>query len=294
MTLRSSAKRAVRAILPTDLASFIQACRYRGYWAHVDYVLKERRYRAQHAKANTSVSDSIVLPEGCRIRIPPDIRDAFEHFGWRDPEMVDEFIGFMKVSSGRKTLWDVGALYGIFSLAFTLKEKGRRAVAFEPNPESRMKLEKCLALNPDANVKVCSFPVGLPGQVVEFETGFHYTAAAGLTVRPDEHHLTRIETVSIDELIETGFAPPDIIKIDVEGLESEVLHSAEKLLHATHPLLSLELHPGLLIHKGTSPLAIAQFLEDAGYQFRDTQLRRVKRAYFNKHNNFRVFAMRAE
>ena len=294
MTLRSSAKRVARAILPTGLASFIRACRYRGYWAHVDYVRKEKRYRAQHAQANAPDSDSIVLPENCRIRIPSDVREAFEHFGWRDPEMVDEFIAFMKISSGRRTLWDVGALYGTFSLAFTLHEKGRHAVAFEPNPESRARLEECIRLNPDAQVRVCDFAVGLPGEIVEFESRFHYTAVTGLSARPDAQLITRIVTASIDELIEKGFDPPDTIKVDVEGHESEVLQGAGKLLRASRPLLSLELHPGLLKNKGTSPLAIAQFLEDAGYTFRDTQLRRVKRDFFNKRNNFRVFATASE
>jgi FkbM family methyltransferase len=291
--LQSRAKTIGKAILPKQVVGFISACRYRGTLAHVDYSLKLRKYRTQYAKDNAAAQDStIVLPMGCRIRIPPDeaVRNALEHFAWRDPEMVDEFVGFMNLASGRKTLWDVGALFGVFSLAFTLTGTERRALAFEPNPGSAAKLRECLNLNPAARVEVFESAVGLPGEIIEFERGFHYTAVAGLSVRPDEKDLTRTETASIDGLIEKGLAPPDIIKIDVEGHEFDVLKGARKLLFAKKPLLSLELHPGLLEHRGTPALQIAEYLEEAGYIFRNTQLKHMKKDFFDRQNNFRVFA----
>lgn len=205
--------------------------------------------------------------------------------------MVDELHSFMNVTSDAKVLWDIGALFGVFSLAFTLAGTGRRAFAFEPNPSSRAKLEECLQLNPTATVKVCDFAVGLPGEVVEFKRGFHYTAVSGLPVRPSEENLVQQETVSIDQLIDRNFDPPDIIKIDVEGHEFEVLQGARNLLFGNKPLLALELHPGALVRKGTSPLAIAEYLEEAGYLFYDMRHRRVNKGFFERGDVFRVFAM---
>lgn len=296
--LQSGAKTTAKAILPKTAVDFIGGCRYRGYLAHIGYLLKLKRLRTQFAEANANVPDStIVLPAGCRIHIPPDVdvRDAFEHFGWKDPEMVDELISFMKLASNAKILWDVGALFGLFSLAFTLQGAGRRALAFEPNPGSRTKLEDCLQLNPTAKVQVFDCAVGLPGTVVEFERGFHYTAITESPARPggedsDQRETVAIKTMSIDELIDRNLDPPDIIKIDVEGHELDVLLGARKLLLAKKPLLSLELHPGLLAHRGTSGLAIAEYLEDAGYVFRDTDLKRVTKDLFKRQNNFRVIA----
>jgi len=281
--LQSKAKTTAKAILPKTTADFISGCRYRGYLAHISYLLKRKKFYAQFEKANANVPDStIVLPAGCRILVPPyaDVRDAFEYFGWKEPEMVDEFIGFMKLASNAKILWDVGALFGLFSLAFTLRGAGRQALAFEPNPSSRTKLEECLQLNPAAKVQVFDCAVGLPDRVVEFERGFHYTAITESPARPGEEDSAQlgtvaIKTMSIDELIERNLDPPDIIKIDVEGHEFDVLLGARKLLLAKKPLLSLELHPDLLARRGTSGLAIAEYLEDAGYVFRDTDLKRV-------------------
>ena len=294
--LQSKAKTTAKAILPKTTADFIGGCRYRGYLAHINYLLKRKKLCAQFEKANANVPDStIVLPADCRIFIPPDVREAFEHFGWKEPEMVDEFNGFMKLASNAKILWDVGALFGLFSLAFTLRGAGRRALAFEPNPSSRAKLEECLHLNPSAKVQVFDCAVGLPDRVVEFERGFHYTAIAESPARPGEddsgHRETvAIRTVSIDELIERNLDPPDIIKIDVEGHELDVLLGARKLLLAKKPLLSIELHPNLLARRGISCLAIAECLEDAGYVFHDTDLKRVTKDIFKRQNNFRVVA----
>ena len=297
--LQSKAKTTAKAILPKTTVDFISGCRYRGYLAHISYLLKLKKYRRQFAKANAKVPDStIILPAGCRILIPPDadVRNAFEHFGWKDPEMVDEFIGFMKLASNAKILWDVGALFGLFSLAFTLRDAGRRALAFEPNPSSRTKLEECLQLNPTAKVQVFDCAVGLPDTVVEFERGFHYTAIVESPARLGEEdsgqrETVAIKTVSIDELIERNLAPPDIIKIDVEGHEFDVLLGARKLLLAKKPLLCIELHPDLLALRGTSGLAIAEYLEDAGYVIHDTDLKRVKKDLFKRQTTLRVVAM---
>ena len=290
--LQPEVKTKVKAALPKSLVDFISGCRYRGYLAHIDYLLKIKKYRRLYSKANATTPDSaVVLPTGGCILVPPDIRDGFERFGWSYLDEVDEFISCMNVASNKKILWDVGAFFGLFSLAFALGGEGRRALAFEPNPVSRAKLEECLRLNPTAKVEVFGFPLGLRGEVTEFHRGPYYTAVAGLSVRPDEKDLTRMETVSIDELIEEKFDPPDMIKIDVEGLEFDVLQGARELLLAKKPLLSIELHPSLLARRGASALAIAQYLEEAGYVLHNEQLGRVKQGFFKRGDNFRVFAM---
>ncbi|MGB0065876.1 MAG: FkbM family methyltransferase [Terracidiphilus sp.] len=291
--LRSGTRAIAIATLPKSLVSFIRNGRYRGYRAHVRYLLKRRSYRQRFLRANAAAPDAtIVMPGRCSIRVPAEaaeVRDAFEYFGWKDPDAVDEFAGFMRAAAGRKTLWDVGALFGFFSLAFTLAENGRKALAFEPNPESCRRIRECLRLNPEADVDVYDMALGLPGEVVTFQSGFHFIAAVGLEVPPT--HVAQIETASIDQLIESGFAAPDMMKIDVEGHEFDVLKGARKLLRERKPLLSLEVHPGALSHRGIPPIEVARYLEEAGYVFLDMRNRRVKREFFAHRDTFRVLAV---
>lgn len=294
MSPRLAAKEIVKAILPKRLTQFIQCCRYRGFLAHIRYSFNFRRYRERFARANAAAPEStLVLPDVCNIRVPPgssEIRDSIEFFGWRDPDAVEESIGFMKAATGKKVLWDIGALHGFFSLAFTLVDEGRRALAFEPNPDSRARLKDLLLCNPRAKVDIFDFAIGLPAEVVTFQKGFHFIAAAGLEAQP-AGELIQLETESIDHLIERNFDPPDIIKIDVEGHELEVLQGASTLLRLNKPLLSLEVHPGQLLHRGVSPIVIAKYLEDAGYVFRNMQHKPVSSEYFKRTDTFRVLAM---
>jgi hypothetical protein len=136
----------------------------------------------------------------------------------------------------------------------------------------------------------------LPGEVVKFERGFHFTAIAQSPAQSGATSSTQLETVSmetvsIDELIARGLTPPDIIKIDVEGHELDVLHGAKQLLLTQKPALSIEMHPDLLALRGVSGLAIAKFLKDAGYVFRDMDLKPVKTDFFHQRNNYRFVAM---
>ena len=100
-----------------------------------------------------------------------------------------------------------------------------------------------------------------------------------------------LETASIDQLIERNFDPPDMIKIDIEGHEFDVLQGASEFLRSNQPLLSLEVHPGPLLHRGVSPIAIAQYLEESGYVFRNMQHKPVSREFFKRMDTFRVLAM---
>jgi FkbM family methyltransferase len=285
-------KTKAKAILPQSMVDFIKGCRYRGTVEHVDYLWSIKRNWTLYSKANVGISDSFVkMPNDSCVQIPPDIKEGFEREGWSYLDEVDEFITSMNLASDKKILWDIGAFFGLFSLAFALGREGHRAFAFEPNPISRAKFKECLKLNPTAKVEVFDSPVGLRGEAVEFSTGTFFTAAAGLSLRPDKKDMTQIETVSVDQLIEKNLEPPDFIKIDVEGLELDVLQGARKLLLQKKPLLSMELHPGLLHQRGTSAFAIAQYLEELGYVCYTAKVKRVKRAYLERRGNFRLFAM---
>jgi len=259
---------------------------------HIDFLRNERKYRVLYTRANANMPESsVMMPNGCSVQVPADLKQGFVRDGWSYLDEVDEFIRSMELASNKKTLWDIGAFYGLFSLAFVLGGGDRRAFAFEPNPASRAKFKECLSLNPAAQVEVFDSPVGLRGEVVEFCRGTFFTDAAGLSLRPGEKDLAQIETVSVDQMIEENLPPPDFIKIDVEGLEFDVLRGAEILLREKRPLLSMELHPSLLHHRKTSALAIAQYLQNIGYVCYTNKVKPVKKSYFERQDNFRLFAM---
>jgi len=54
--------------------------------------------------------------------------------------------------------------------------------------------------------------------------------------------LIHVPVVSLDEYLESGSRPPDLIKIDVEGGETEVLRGGAKLFATKRPLIIAEIH----------------------------------------------------
>ena len=101
-------------------------------------------------------------------------------------------------------------------------------------------------------------PRSAPGNSAEtwFETG-------------GEGEMEGLRSVSLDAWWRQALrgAPIQLVKIDVEGMEPEVLAGAKELLELCRPLLYLEVHPRHLQRRGLGPEAIEQPLRDLGYEF---------------------------
>lgn len=75
----------------------------------------------------------------------------------------------------------------------------------------------------------------------------------------------RVETVSLDSFVfEQGNAPPDFVKIDVEGAESSVLEGARRVLSTFRPVLLIELH------SPEEDLRVGRLLTEFRYEARRT------------------------
>jgi FkbM family methyltransferase len=80
-----------------------------------------------------------------------------------------------------------------------------------------------------------------------------------------------VPTVALDDFCARRAIEPDVIKIDVEGAESEVLRGAREILARRHAALFLELHLDLA---GNEPL-----LNAAGWEHEQLSERSTTRHY---------------
>lgn len=160
---------------------------------------------------------------------------------------------------------DVGANVGVYTLwaARCVGEEGR-VEAFEPVPEPRAWLERNVALNGFTQVSI--LPKGLgesPGRI----TLYRPLRASGLSSRylAERDGPVEVEVTTLDDHFADGRATPDLLKIDVEGMELEVLKGGRALLAAAEPpLLVLEAQPKHLEAAGTSYAELCAFLREAG------------------------------
>lgn len=181
-----------------------------------------------------------------------------------DPSQRAEFQHFVSLCSASMYLLDIGAHYGVFSIAAALK--GGRAVAVEPSPAAVHMIEKQVRINQ------CEDKVQIVRTAVSDSTGDIGLLSSGVfshgyfKVAPGrpERELTHLPATTIDELV-CRFGIPTHIKIDVEGHEAAVLRGARGVLTERSPILLLELHNEMVRADGGDPEAAFDELTKAGY-----------------------------
>lgn len=134
---------------------------------------------------------------------------------------------------------DVGANVGIHTLALStfVQEKGT-VYSYEPRASICKQLQSNLALNKRMNVIVRQVGVGDRKKQIPFnENGNDFNQGAGMY---DPAAQNMIEVVSLDEDLNKESRPVSLIKIDVEGMEFEVIKGAKNILKTSKPVLCIE------------------------------------------------------
>ena len=141
------------------------------------------------------------------------------------------------ICKGNGTFVDVGANWGYFSLfAAILPEFNGKCVAFEPNPDVFADLQRTVA-QAFLGDKISARNLGLgkeSGLLVlenadEFRTGLVRLLPTGSGRRVP---VKRLDDCQIDN--------PLLIKIDAEGMESEILEGARGVIESTKPFIIVE------------------------------------------------------
>ncbi len=154
------------------------------------------------------------------------------------------------------TVIDVGAHIGTVSIPLSYKAK--RVISFEPSQVSFGLLQKNIELNGIQNIDARNKGLGSkPGHasLAPMPEG----NAGGQTLDADE--AGSIEVSTLDAEAESA----DLIKIDVEGMEMEVLKGATKLIERSEPSIFMEIFPQALRANGVRPRDIQRFFRERGY-----------------------------
>jgi FkbM family methyltransferase len=164
-------------------------------------------------------------------------------------------------------LLDIGANFGLFSLAaLQFGRPDARAIAVDPARMSNHLLRANLSLNTAADrVLTIECAMGsLDGNLAMLTTGpagDHYYVAAD-SARADS---VRVAQQTIDTLIAKCDTVPTHMKIDVEGMERDVLAGGSAFLNRHHPVVFLELHTAMIRERGNDPVGVLRFLREHDY-----------------------------
>jgi FkbM family methyltransferase len=184
------------------------------------------------------------------------------------PPLRAELDGFVATCRDGMILYDVGAHFGLFTLA-ALRWGGAaaRVVALEPSRAAMDVLEANMRLAA-AGARVER--IGAAAGACEGETRL-LTGGAGAWHMMVVADAPRRDAVTVPMLTLDGLAAktglrPTHVKIDVEGEEDAVLQGAGRLLRGDRPIVFLELHGGILRRSSRVPLAVLERLASLGYR----------------------------
>jgi FkbM family methyltransferase len=175
---------------------------------------------------------------------------------------IQELHAFTRLASNHRLLLDIGAAEGIYAAAFC-SLTGRAAWAFEPSPEMFGRLRDLCAINPGLAIEATNLALGAKvGQrSVRQYTDGQFT---GVGVAPGESEVMTVTT--LDAFVAEAELKPDFAKIDVEGMEFDVLRGGERTFSDLVRTIVLEVHYGVFAQLGESLADLRSLLEGYGFQ----------------------------
>jgi len=258
--MRSVVEHVVRRVVPRGLRNWL-----RDPGASLQWLRDEAAFRLGRQPL-------LYLRPALRVRCHPAACRFWRANQIDDPEQAAEFDAFLAACTPEALLFDVGAHFGIFSLAAAIRGPRARAVAIDPSPASEAMVRLAARLNgvQDRVIAVRAAVGAEKGTLPMLDVG---PQAAGYFVwaEPGRHRrdVRQVEVVTVDVLA-GRFGSPTLLKIDVEGAEAAVLRGARTTLRGSAPpVVFLELHNRMILGRGECPDEVLTELCGAGYLLHD-------------------------
>ncbi len=169
--------------------------------------------------------------------------------GTHEPAIQEVIVGLGGGTIRGWSCWDLGAHFGIYSIALSLRTGPTGQVAaFEPNPASFARLERHRMMNGLTWLKTyqaaASDQTGdaellTYGELDSTHTHLRYEGE----VRSDQSAPVAIRSLRLDDLVDSGeLRAPQFIKVDVEGHGHRALEGMRATIAKSRPALIVAFH----------------------------------------------------
>jgi FkbM family methyltransferase len=233
-------KRLVRVAVPRPVRNWLRSPSKSAEWLW------------DSARFLFGITESLEISPNSSLVCHPSAYRIFRRDQLDDPEQSAEFRRFIFHCSNSMLLYDIGAHFGIFSLAAA--RFGGRAIAVDASPAAvhmvgiQARLNKCTE-----RVQIVRAAVSDANNTIDMlNSGVFSDGYFKATRQKPKSELTQVQAVTIDQMV-LQFGIPTHIKIDVEGHEAAVLRGGRVTLSQFSPLLFLELHNEMVVSTGDNP-----------------------------------------
>ncbi len=170
-------------------------------------------------------------------------------------------------ASSCKTIFDIGANIGWYTLSFAKLPKVNKVYSFEPIPHTYQYLKKHLKLNEIGNVITFNFAFADNIGEKTFYWTKSETGSASMVNIQERSKIDKVncKVTTIDHFMENKQDAIDLIKCDVEGAELFVFKGAIKTLKKDKPIIYSEMLRKWSKKFNYHPDDIIKLLSDIGY-----------------------------
>lgn len=164
-----------------------------------------------------------------------------------EPEQKKTFIELAKQS---KVIFDIGTQIGFYAILGAKLGAGK-VIAIDVDKEFLEIAKKQAKINRVENkIEFIQIAIGEDDNVIEVE---NYNA------------ISKVKTISLDNLCKKLNLWPDLMKIDIEGFELEAFRNAKELLKRK-PKIILALHPEFIRKRNKNPKEVLEILLENNYK----------------------------
>jgi FkbM family methyltransferase len=273
-------KSAIRATVPRPLRNWLRSPSKSAQWLWDAGRFYLGSTETLHFPPNESL---ICHPHAHRVAYKAQIAD---------PEQREEFQNFVLHCSPSMFLFDIGAHFGVFSLAAA--HFGGKAVAIDPSPIAVRMIARQSTLNRlTDNIRIIQAAVSNEDGAAEMlNSGVFGDGYFKTTQGRAKSELTRTQAITIDRIV-SKYGAPTHIKIDVEGQEAAVLRGGRKAIDQYSPILFLELHTEMITSEGGDPNLALNELTQLGYEIFALNGNSIERDTILREPLIRIVAARA-
>ena len=140
-------------------------------------------------------------------------------------------------NSAQINFFDIGANIGHFSIYAATIHKNIQVVSFEPSVYNQIALMKNVSLNHlNESISIVGNPLSQFSQIGSLSLSSDQIGAAmnSFEYKNSEinNNLYKMPSISLDSFIKTYDIKPNYIKIDVDGIEDEIIFGSQELLNS--------------------------------------------------------------